>query len=100
MKTLLACLSLLTLTYGNGLWAQDSSRGKTLFKTCVQCHGNSGEGKIEKSAPRIGGQHDWYIYSTLNLFKSGTRKNPDMNPYIANLTDQDFKDLAAYVSKL
>jgi cytochrome c553 len=80
--------------------AQDASRGQELYKTCVQCHGDQGQGLQEKVAPRIAGQYDWYIVSQLQLFKKKERHNPEMYPFISNLNDKDFKDLAAYVSTM
>tara|TARA_R110000868_G_scaffold61524_6_gene187027 strand:- start:7557 stop:7862 length:306 start_codon:yes stop_codon:yes gene_type:complete len=80
--------------------AQDMAKGEKLFQTCIQCHGDKGMGLAEKNAPRIAGQFDWYIASSLAEFKNGTRKNPDMLPYIKGLSQQDFADLAAYISKL
>ncbi|MBH48910.1 MAG: cytochrome C [Halobacteriovorax sp.] len=80
--------------------AQDMAKGEKLYQTCIQCHGDKGMGLVEKNAPRIAGQFDWYIASSLAAFKSGERKNPDMLPYIKGLSQQDFADLAAYISKL
>ena len=79
-------------------YSQDSSKGEKLFKACISCHGAQGLGDSSQEAPRISGQYDWYIYNSLVKFKKGERKNPKMMPYIKNLSDQDFKDLAAYVS--
>jgi len=91
----------LSLIISTSLFAQDAKRGQVLFKTCVQCHGEKGMGIPEQKAPRIAGQYDWYIISTINKFKEGTdRKNPTMLPYIKNLSDQDIADLAAYVSQM
>ena len=81
-------------------FSADPAKGKSLYSRCVTCHGNNGEGKESQKAPRIGGQHDWYIYSSLVQFKTGERKNPEMMPYIRNLSDTDFQDLAAYISTL
>jgi cytochrome c553 len=77
-----------------------AGRGAELYKTCVRCHGESGEGKLSEKAPQIAGQHDWYILKALNDFKSGARKNPTMLPFIKNLSQNDFAELSAYVSKL
>ena len=73
--------------------AQDAARGE-------KCHGENGRGLPEKNAPRIAGQFDWYILSSLQAFKAGERKNPEMLPYIKGLSEQDFADLAAYISKI
>ena len=80
--------------------AQDVARGESLYKTCIQCHGEKGEGNPAMKGPRIGSQHSWYIISSINMFKSGERKNPTMLPFIKNLNDQDIADLAAYVATL
>lgn len=81
-------------------FAQDAARGQTLYQTCIQCHGEKGEGNLQMKAPRIGGQFDWYIITSINMFKSGERKNPTMQPFIKDLGDKDIADLAAYVSTL
>ncbi len=98
VKLLTLTLSLLVTT---SVMAQDASRGQTLYKTCVQCHGEDGMGDPEQKAPRIAGQFDWYIESSIKMFKEGKeRKNPTMLPFIKNLSDQDIADLAAYVSTM
>ena len=82
------------------LMAQDAEKGASLYKKCIVCHGKSGEGKRSQKAPRIGGQFDWYVYQQLKDIKSMVRKNDAMMPYVKNLSDQDFKDLSAYISSL
>ena len=67
---------------------------------CITCHGEKGEGNPEKLAPMIAGQHDWYILSQLTAFKTGTRSNEKMQPYIKDLTEADFQILAKYISLL
>lgn len=96
----------LTITIATGAlfsfntFAQNVEKGKELFNTCIQCHGADANGNPEKKAPRLSGQHDWYVLKQLQDFKSGVRKNPDMDPYIKSLSEQDFKDLAAYIITL
>ena len=101
MKLLaLTLVSLFTLSTQNVL-AQDASRGQTLYKTCVQCHGEDGMGDPAQQAPKIAGQFDWYIITSIEMFREGKdRKNPKMLPFIKNLSDQDIADLAAYVSQM
>lgn len=98
----LTALALITLGIfsATSVQAQSAANGKALFTRCVSCHGENGEGKKAMKAPRIAGQYDWYIYSSLVQFKAGERKNPDMLPFIKNLKDSDYKDLAAYISTL
>lgn len=80
--------------------AADAVKGKSLYSRCVSCHGANGEGKESQQAPKIAGQFDWYIYSSLVQFKTKERVNPTMFPFIKNLSDQDYQDLAAYISGL
>ena len=96
---LVPVLALMSLV-SNSSYAQDAAKGKTLFATCIQCHGEAGNGMPEKKAPRLSGQHDWYVIKQITEIKSGVRKNPDMQPYVQKLSEQDIKDLAAYITTL
>lgn len=81
-------------------YAADAVKGKTLYNRCIACHGKKGEGMESQKAPRLAGQFDWYIYSSLVQFKKKERVNPVMFPFIKNLSDKDYQDLAAYISGL
>ena len=92
--------ALIVFLFVSPLMAQDVEKGASLYKKCIVCHGKNGEGKRSQKAPRIGGQFDWYVYQQLKDIKSMVRKNDAMMPYVKNLSDQDFKDLSAYISSL
>ena len=81
-------------------FAQDAAKGKALYAVCIQCHGEKGEGNPSQKAPKLSGQHDWYVIKQVTEIKSGVRKNPEMLPHVAKLTEQDIKDLAAYIITL
>ena len=99
VRKLFAIVSLMVISVP--LWAGgDATNGKTVFQKCISCHGSNGEGKQSQKAPRLAGQHDWYIVTQLKNFKGGVRKNPPMLPFIKNLTDKDFEDVAAYLTSL
>lgn len=74
--------------------------GNKVFSKCIACHKKDGSGNPAQKAPHIGGQYDWYIEKQLTDMKSGARINEAMMPTIKGLSDQDMKDVAAYVSKL
>lgn len=98
MKSLLF-LSLILISSQS--FAQDAAKGAELYKQCISCHGDKGDGNPAMKAPRISGQYDWYVLKQLQDMKGGKiRKNPTMNPFLAKLSEQDMKDLAAYISKL
>ena len=59
-----------------------------------------GHGIVEKQAPLLAGQAEWYVVSQLNAFKNGLRKNEAMMPFLKDLTEQDFKDVAEYIKLL
>ncbi len=82
---------------------EEEKRGYEVYmKTgqCYSCHGKQGQGLESQVTPRLAGQYDWYLYEQLVAFKTKTRINVKMNPYLRRLEDQDFKDVAAYLSRL
>lgn len=97
MKSL--ALTLVLLSFNS--FAQDAAKGAETFKQCITCHGEKGEGNPAMKAPKLSGQYDWYVLKQLQDMKAGKiRKNATMNPFLAKLSEQDMKDLAAYISKL
>lgn len=68
--------------------------------SCIQCHGDMGQGNKDVEAPLLAGQYDWYVYNQLVAFKTGKRNNPAMTPFLESLTDEDFKNVASYISLL
>lgn len=59
----------------------DPARGKSIFKGCMKCHGERGEGyeapeviKYRSSyGPRLSGQHDWYLIRQIRNYRDGIR---------------------------
>lgn len=97
----ISILTVVLLSTQFQVYAQDLAKGAELYKQCTVCHGNKGEGNTTQKAPRISGQYDWYILKQLQDIKAGTnRKNAVMVPILNKLSEQDMKDLAAYISKL
>lgn len=65
---------------------------------CAACHGPTGVSP-SGAFPTIAGQHKTYLEKALQDYRSGARKNAIMAGQVANLSDQDIEDLAAYFSK-
>jgi cytochrome c553 len=79
----------------------DAAKGKSLYLAkCVSCHGANGEGNVKELAPRIAGQLEFYILSSLKAFKAGTRSNPKMMEFIEGMTNSDFENLSSYITTL
>ena len=49
--------------------------------------------------PKLGGQKADYIVSALKAYKGGDRDHPTMRAVVADLSDQDMEDLAAYYAQ-
>lgn len=79
---------------------QTQNHPHPLFQSCIPCHGVKGEGMKDKRAPKIGGQHDWYILESLKKFKAGERPHPKMFPLGKRPSDEDLKELSLYIGRL
>lgn len=75
----------------------DPEAGRTKAEVCKACHGETGT-SATPDFPKIGGQHADYIATVLRHYKLGKRKNPIMAGQVANLSEKDMLDLAAWFS--
>lgn len=73
-------------------------RGATLAQNCTMCHGARGLSPAD--SPNLAGQYPFFLYKELKDFQSGARVSGVMQPLVANLTDRDLRDLAAYYAYL
>jgi cytochrome c553 len=76
----------------------DPARGEQLASQCVGCHGPGGNSS-NPQFPHIAGQYADYMVQAMKAYKSGARKNPIMAGIVANLSDKDLHDLAAYFAR-
>lgn len=73
-----------------------AARGEAIAATvCIACHGADGNSMISLN-PKLAGQHPEYLLKQLREFKSGARANAVMAGMVANLSEEDMADLAAY----
>jgi len=72
--------------------------GEAKAAMCQGCHGAKAQGNGQ--FPRLAGQHPEYLEQQLKAFKGGSRKNGPMQAITANLSEADFKALAAYFGSL
>ena len=83
----------------------DAARGAQFYAVCQTCHGPDGNGNQAMGAPRIAGQADWYLLSSLQKLKAGTRGSyPNaaiMRGMAGTLPDeQAMKDVIAHIESL
>lgn len=79
--------------------AADAVAGKTNAALCEACHGPGGN-SATPTTPNLAGQPAQFIATELYFFREGNRKDPQMTPVAASLSNADMNDLAAYFSSL
>ena len=90
-----AALLLASILAGAPAAAQDVDAGRKKAEVCVACHGAGGN-STAPTFPILAGQTARYVYLQLKDFKEGRRSEPQMEPFVKDLTRQDMFDLAAY----
>lgn len=84
----------------------DITRGRAFYAACIECHGKTAEGNRRQGAPRLTGQHDWYLFNQLRDFRMGWRGMESKDPHLKlmrsrlDLDDDALRDLAAYIVSL
>ena len=81
----------------------DLAKGKEIYQQCVACHGADGNASAS-IYPKIAGQHAEYLYKQLTNFKpapgadKALRDNAVMAGFVAGLSDEDMKNVSAYLA--
>lgn len=65
---------------------------------CVSCHGAAGNSTIAQN-PKLSAQHEAYLVKQLTDFKSGSRNNAIMSPIAKSLSEEEMKNIAAYLNQ-
>ena len=73
--------------------------GAAKAAVCAACHGQNGI-SVNPLWPNLAGQQEAYLAKQIKAFRDGARNEPTMQPFVANLSDQDVDDIAAYYSSL
>lgn len=76
----------------------DLVKGEASFATCAACHGADGNSGTP-AYPKLAQQHPDYLVKQLREFKSGQRANAVMSGMAAALSEDDMKNISAWVSK-
>jgi cytochrome c553 len=82
-----------------------AGKAKAEAAGCFGCHGADGIATAaglaaDKNVPNLAGEPDLYVQFQLVFFRNGTRKNPIMNAMAQPLSDQDIRNLGAYIAAL
>ena len=105
MKKLIAALFCSALSF-SAVAGGNVAAGKAVADkySCFTCHGKDYNTPIDPSYPKLAGQHKDYLQHALTAYKRGDaangRNNAIMTGQVKPLTDQDIKDLAAYLHSL
>jgi cytochrome c553 len=84
----------------------DVANGAALAKkyNCAACHGADYNKPIDPTYPKLAGQHADYLAHALLAYKRGAgkngRNNPIMSGQVQPLSNQDMKDIGAYLASL
>jgi cytochrome c553 len=80
-------------------FAADAASGQSKAALCAGCHGADGI-SFSPEIPNLAGQKAPYLEKAVQDYKSGMRKNPMMSSIVANVSEADVADIAAYFSSL
>lgn len=105
IKLVVATLSLSLASWA--LAGGDLEKGKNLVEkaNCAECHGKDYNTPKDNLTPRLAGQHADYLEHALLAYKRGSngangRGNATMVQKVGELSKDDFKHIAAYLSSL
>lgn len=98
MERIVAATLVAFFSFGPALAADavDPAKVQTIVnQVCAACHGADGNSPLAMN-PSLAGQHAGYLLKQLKEFKSGARNNPVMMAMVANLSDDDMRNLSAH----
>lgn len=93
------CAAALSIALTVPSLAADLEAGKKKAEVCAACHGENGISQME-NVPSLAGQPDQFIQWQLVFFRSGTRKNEQMQGIVEQLDNEDIRNLGAYFASL
>ena len=98
--TALACS--VTTAFADEPAKGDPKAGLALVYTCGGCHGVTGYRNAYPNyhVPRIAGQNYDYLIQALTEYKKGERAHPTMRAQGESMSDEDIRNIAAYLSSI
>jgi len=86
----------------------DVIKGKRLYKNCSYCHGDDAQGNYAMNAPKLAGQHAWYLKRQIGSYQQGIRGNHSADLYGKQMIlmskilhdEQAVDDVVSYINSL
>ena len=86
----------------------DTERGRRLYRTCANCHGQDGQGIQATNGPPLTGTQDWYLATQIENFRQGIRGRHPQDLYGNQMVDMAkmlmseaaVRDVVAYIGTL
>jgi len=75
--------------------ATSDASAESKARLCFACHGDGGN-STNPAMPSLSGQPRQFISTQLIMFREGRRKDPQMSPVAAPLSNADISQLSAY----
>jgi cytochrome c553 len=75
----------------------DPARGEKLAQTCLTCHRDQ-LGAGDTPVPKLHRQRPSYLFAALLEYRDGRRRSELMEPMAQSLSDQDIRDVVAYLA--
>ena len=105
MKRILIAIA--TASFALTANAADLKKGEELVNKsgCIACHGEGLNKPLAPEYPKLAGQHADYLYAALKAYKVTNnpnigRNNAIMAGQVAQFSNKDLQDIAAYISSL
>lgn len=95
--TTAAAAALPLLAYPRAALAADAQAQRQKAQTCIACHGPEGN-STNPAVPSLASQPKQFITTQLVMFREGRRKDAQMSPLAANLSNADIDDFGNYFS--
>lgn len=74
--------------------------GRIKANTCMGCHGIPNYNNVYPTyrVPKLGGQNPKFLEAALKAYRTGERAHGTMHAQVANLSDQDIAEIAAFLA--
>jgi cytochrome c553 len=99
MRIVFVAALLVAIICGSFAHAADTAAAREKAELCAGCHGDGGISQTE-NIPSLAGQPDQFIQWQLVFFRSGARKNEQMQPIVEQISNEDIRNLGAYFASL